>query len=697
MKKFLFAALLTLILVPAYSQKVNTKVIRGLDAVESEWRILDENYQDVFPGSEFFRNDTVLFPLEINTRYYFVVSFYRNASTKNLYTLFIDKEPVILVSTDIGPGDHFIPFFTGIRLPETKITGGTGTTISEFPWQVFVEAGNLICGGSIIANNWILTAAHCVKDNSGATFPASQVKVKVGASNPFSPTQGSVYNASAVIPHENFNDNTLANDIALIRLGTSIDNPNASAVKLITSSDVSYGATDPGVMAWVTGWGLTNANDENSFPTTLQKVQLPIITTSQALTVWNSIPSSDMMAGFLNGNKDACSGDSGGPLVVPVMGEYKQAGIVSWGSSKCDTYGAYTRISLFQEWIRLKTGITQETILPSAVGDTIVCQGTSTSGYIVQPVAGASNIQWRLTPSEAGSVTGSSSSATIQWNQAYSGTAVLGYRVTINGTQTDWSRIRIHFVKNTRILSLQKDTAVCAREPVTLRLVAEGYDFIYRWYRNGVLVRTDRSPNLVISSVIPSDAGDYRVEVQGACGTVTSGLVHLGVFALTTINSVSPNANVPFGADYTLNVSAGGTNLTYEWRRDTVLLQKTSSPSLNLQNVTAQDIGLYTVTVRGKCGTETSDSIYVYVKGEKYPAGPDVFLWPSVTRDIFNVAVSTDQLYGMYIFNSIGQRMLQYKNLQYQTAVNISTLPKGTYIVTVFNRNFRKSLKLIKN
>jgi secreted trypsin-like serine protease len=697
MKKFILSAFLIILLYPAYSQKVNIQVVKSLGAVESEWRILDENYQDVFPGSDYFRNDTVLFPLEINTRYYFVVSFYKTASAQDLYTLFVDKEPVILVRTDIGPGDHFIPFFTGVRLPETKITGGTGTTISEFPWQVLVEAGNLLCGGSIIANNWILTAAHCTKKDDGTTFAPSQVKIRVGASNPFSPTQGSTYNASAVIPHENFDDNTLSNDIALIRLSTAITNSNASPVKIVNRSDESYGATDPGVMSWVTGWGLTNANDENSFPYTLMKVQLPIITTNQALTVWNSIPYSDLMAGFLNGNKDACSGDSGGPLVVPVMGEYKQAGIVSWGSSKCDTYGAYTRVSIFQDWIKSKTGITQGITLPSSVGDTIVCQGTSSSSYTVAATPGASNIQWRITPSEAGTVTGSASSATIQWNQAYSGTAILGYSATVSGVVTEWSRLRVHYVKSTRILSIQRDTAVCAREPVTLRVSAEGYDFIYRWYRDGVLVRTDRAPDLLISSAYPSDAGDYRVEIQGSCGTVTSGVVHLGVYSLTSINSVSPDANVPFGTDYTLTVSAGGTNLIYEWRRDTTLLQKTSSPSLLLNNVSAKDIGLYTVTVSGKCGTQTSDSIYVYVKGESYPAGPDVFLWPSVTRDIFNVAINTDQLYDLYIFNPIGQRIREYKNLQYQTEINVSLLPKGTYIVTVFNRNFRKSLKLIKN
>ena len=64
---------------------------------------------------------------------------------------------------------------------------------------------------------------------------------------------------------------------------------------------------------------------------------------TQASTVWPDIAPSDVMAGFRNGNKDACNGDSGGPMVVPVDNEYKLAGLVSWGSGNCDTYGAYTQ------------------------------------------------------------------------------------------------------------------------------------------------------------------------------------------------------------------------------------------------------------------------------------------------------------------------------------------------------------------
>jgi hypothetical protein len=697
MKRFIFTILLSILFLPAWSQTVYIQVIRNKEAPESEWRILDENYQVVFPGSDFFKNDTTTFQLEINRRYYFVVSFYAQVKNLDLFTLYIDKEPVIVVGSDIGPGDHFIPFFTGVRVPETKITGGTSTTISEFPWQVLVQAGGLLCGGSIIGSNWILTAAHCTRSDQGTTFTPSQVKVRVGANNPFSPTQGVTINASAVIPHENYSSTTLANDIALIRLSSAISYPGVSPIRLVTREDVKYGAIDPGVMAWISGWGITVANNNSSFPYTLQKLQLPIISIAQALKVWNSIPYSDLMAGYLNGNRDACSGDSGGPLVVPVMGEYKQAGIVSWGSSNCDTYGAYTNVSLFQDWITSKTLISFGTSPVAARGDTVICPGISSSSYSVTATPGASNIQWLITPSEAGSVTGSLSSATVSWNSGFSGTAILGYRVTVSGVVSEWARTRIHVAKTTAIVKHSNDTSICALQPVTLTVNAEGYNNTYRWYHNGVLSSTATTPAISISSATEFEAGEYRLEITGACGPVVSTTIRLTVIPLTKITSVSPDVSVPFGTDYTLNVVSEGNNLTYEWIKDTTVVQNSASPSLLLDNANANDIGLYSVIVKGTCGTESRENIHVFVKGESYPAGPDIFLWPSVTSNFFNVAINSDQTFNVDIYNIMGQKLKEYRNFRYQAVIDVSLLPKGNYIITIFNKDIRKSLRLIRN
>jgi len=347
MKKYLLISLFCFFSLHAVSQKVNMQISRRENASLSLWQILDKDYQTVFSGSEYLQDDTVFFSLEAEKYYFLQITVPETSIPDSLnYTVIINGEPVLHVAEKSVTGDQFFEFFTGVKKLNSKITGGTDALIADFPWQVYLIAGNYRCGASIIAPGWVLTAAHCTETDNGVSIPASQMSIVAGADNPTSSTQGTRYLISEVIVHPDYNGSTLNNDIALLRVNGIIENANAIPIKLVSSADVAEGATTPGVMSWVTGWGLTSVSP-NIFPTKLQKVQLPIVTNTQAATVWSSIPPTDMMAGYLNGNKDACNGDSGGPLAVPVLGEYKLAGIVSWGSSACNTYGAYTRVSLF--------------------------------------------------------------------------------------------------------------------------------------------------------------------------------------------------------------------------------------------------------------------------------------------------------------------------------------------------------------
>ena len=696
MKKFLFIFLLYLITLSLIAQKVSVQVIKVKNAALTEWQILDEQYQIVFSGDEYFRKDSIFFGLESNKRYFLKISVYEifNSDT-NLLSLSINSETIMLINSNVKPGDHFYPFFTGVQDRQAKITGGTDASISDFPWQVYYISGNTRCGGTIISENWILTAAHCATISTGNVVPISQMSIKVGANNPTSSLEGKKYYVSNVIVHEGYNSVTMEKDIALLKLTESINFPNAVPIELISKDDSISGATDPGVLSWLTGWGLTNVNP-STYPTKLQKVQLPIISNVQARTVWPNIPKSDIMAGYLYGNKDACMGDSGGPLVVPVLGKYKLAGIVSWGSSRCDTYGAYTRVSFFENWIENNTGISIGYKPPLPEGDTIICKGVESSKYSIANLAIASAYEWKVLPEDAGIISGNSESATLFWRPGYDGLVTVILRVTINNKVSDWASLKVKVIKKTRLLSQSDDTEMCAGQPINLNVAAEGYNLNYKWFQNDNLIQSGTTGQMNISITNTYDSGNYISEISGFCGTIFSNIISLTVHPLTRIINISPDITVPSGDIATLEVTAEGHDLKYQWEKDDKLLDNSNAFQYFLQNVNANNIGLYQTTVTGTCGVDTSNKVYVYVKKEVYSNDTEVFLWPTVTRNEFNVALSNNEYYNIFIFNMMGKLLGQQMNCQYQTTMNVSSLPKGIYIINVFNKSFRKSIKLIK-
>ena len=697
MKRLLFVSLLYLISLSIPAQKVSIKVLQNRNAGVSGWQIIDKQNIIIFSGSEYLQDDSVTFSLEANKYYFFKISVsdFKNPDT-NLFSLELNGEPLLYINSDIGKGVHLFPFFTGIRTVNSKIVGGSATVIADFPWQVYYISGNFRCGGSIISGKWVITAAHCTKNSTGGAISASDMFVKVGADNPSNVNEGKTYSVSQVIVHPGFDNQTLLNDIALLRLKDSINFPNATPIKLVNADDVTEGAIVPGVMSWVTGWGYTQVNP-NVLPTALQKVQLPIISNAQASTVWSDIPATDLMAGFLNGNKDACNGDSGGPLVVPVLGEYKLAGLVSWGSANCNTYGAYTRVSDFESWIRTNTGIKSLYKPPVPEGDSIICQGTESSQYSVQSVSGATAYEWKLLPSEAGIITGNSENASILWNQSFTGSVNIILRVTLNNEVSDWARLDGNVVFNTTLLSQSHDTIICAEQPITLKVSVEGYNLSYKWYKNNQVIQSGTSSKLIFSAAKTEDTGDYKCEISGSCGIVISDILKLTVYPLTKITSLSPDVAVPFGNDVTLQVVSDGHDLVYQWQKDSTVIDNSNTSNLLLPGLNANDIGIYRTTVTGTCGTELSNYIYVYVNRVNYSSGPDVFLWPSITSDEFSVAISADAFYNVQIFNTMGEKIKELTNCLHQTRINVSTMDQGIYIVNIYNSNFRKSIRFIKN
>jgi trypsin len=234
-----------------------------------------------------------------------------------------------------------------VTLGGRKIVGGIPTTITQHPWQVALivtsSDGRYLCGGSIIAEQWVLTAAHCF--GKGST--PSRVIVKANATD--YRREGFWIVAERPIKHDKFNSQSYEHDIALIKLSSS---PRARVIpRAAPSTNI-----DIGEHLVVTGWGV-EAEGGSSQPATLLKAEVPYVTneTCNAPEAYaGRIFPGMLCAGEKAGGVDSCQGDSGGPLVKGTTPETAiLVGVVSFGDGCARElrYGVYTRVSTEQMWI----------------------------------------------------------------------------------------------------------------------------------------------------------------------------------------------------------------------------------------------------------------------------------------------------------------------------------------------------------
>jgi len=246
------------------------------------------------------------------------------------------------------------PLIKGRDAGTGRVVGGTVATIGDWPWAIsMLFNGRHVCGGSLINDQWIITAAHCIGTNTNA----ASYRILFGLHDRLNQENWVISrNVQRIVMHPSYVSQNFVNDIALMQLSSKIDNYTQYCMPVCFPK---VGQTFANQIGYTVGWGAQAYG--GAITRLLMEVATTIVTDSACQSRYSAgviNPNTQICSG--GSNKGACQGDSGGPFTVVDStngGRHTLAGIVSWGIN-CGNGGVYTRSSAYRSWVESIIGST---------------------------------------------------------------------------------------------------------------------------------------------------------------------------------------------------------------------------------------------------------------------------------------------------------------------------------------------------